>query len=192
MTTTNLTPAQRLRIALKGAGFSARQVTVRYPHSALYVTIRDASVSLTEVTSIAGAFESISRDHATGEILCGGNTFVQVAYDDVLIKPVQAQILAVLAPAPEDMYVELPGGFRAMKVSRKHGGATYWSEVRIAGPTFDGGTIAAGVEYAAKRIAIAHLDARALEIRGRNDTGACTPGEAPAETLALPRSPRTW
>lgn len=72
MTTTNDTPAQRLRVALKSAGFNARQVSVRYPHSTLHVTIRDASVSLTKVSAIAGAFESVSRDHKSGEILCGG------------------------------------------------------------------------------------------------------------------------
>src|SRR5436190_13288129 len=105
MTTTNDTPAQRLRVALKGAGFSARQVTVRYPHSTLHVTIRDTSVSLTKVRAIAGAFESVSRDHKSGEILCGGNTFVQVAYDDALVDPVKATILAVLDPAPNDEYV---------------------------------------------------------------------------------------
>src|ERR1044071_1145202 len=169
MTTTNDTPAQRLRVALKSAGLNARQVTVRYPHSTLYVTIRDTSVSLTRVTAIAEAFESVSRDHKTGEILCGGNTFVQVKYDDLLIRPVQAQILAVLGPAPDDVYVELPGGFRAIKVSRKHG-ATYVGEVRIQGPTFDSGTIAVGIEYAAKRIAIAHLDATALGMRGESVT----------------------
>src|ERR1044071_1273376 len=107
MATTNNTPAQRLRVALKGAGFSARQVTVRYPHSTLHVNIRDAKVSLTRVTEIASAFESVNRDHVTGEILCGGNTFLQVAYDDTLVKPFQAQILAVLRPAPEDVYVDL-------------------------------------------------------------------------------------
>lgn len=34
--------------------------------------LRDAKVSLTKVSAIAGAFESVSRDHKTGEILCGG------------------------------------------------------------------------------------------------------------------------
>jgi hypothetical protein len=42
------------------------------PHSTLHVTIRDASVSLTKVSAIAGAFESVSRDYKSGEILCGG------------------------------------------------------------------------------------------------------------------------
>lgn len=72
VTTTNATPAQRLRAALKNAGFNARQVSVRCPHSTLYVTVRDASVSLTRVRQIARAFESVSRDHKSGEILCGG------------------------------------------------------------------------------------------------------------------------
>jgi hypothetical protein len=35
-------------------------------------------MSLSEVTEIAGAFESVSREHATGVLLCGGNTFMQV------------------------------------------------------------------------------------------------------------------
>jgi hypothetical protein len=73
MTTTIANPADRLRAALKQAGFNARKVSVRHLHSTLRVTIRDASASLTRVTEIAGAFESVHRDHATGEILCGGN-----------------------------------------------------------------------------------------------------------------------
>src|SRR5262249_30280236 len=152
MSNANSNPANNLRAALKGAGFNARQVTVKYPHSTLYVTIRDASVSLTKVTEIAGVFESVSRDHKTGEILAGGNGFLQVRYDAALIRPVPASILAVLGAAPDDVYVALPGGFRAMKVSRQHGSATYVGEVRISGPTFQGGTVAVGVEYAAKRI----------------------------------------
>jgi hypothetical protein len=73
MTIMNGTPAQKLRLALKSAGYNARQVTVRYPSSTLHVTIRDSSVSLTKVSAIAGTFESVSRDHKTGDILCGGN-----------------------------------------------------------------------------------------------------------------------
>lgn len=75
-------PAGNLRAALKQAGFNTRKVSVRQHSCTLYVTIRDASVSLTRVKAIAGAFESIDRDHATGEILCGGNTFVRVEYVD--------------------------------------------------------------------------------------------------------------
>src|SRR5262245_6580989 len=118
MSNSSLTPAGRLRAALKTAGFTARQVTVRYPHSTLCVTVRDASVSLTKVLAIAGAFESISRDHISGEILCGGNTFVSVEYADALVDPLKASIFATLDPAPNDEYVALPGGFRAMKCTR--------------------------------------------------------------------------
>ena len=180
MSTSSNTPAQKLRIALKGAGFNARKVTVRHPHCTMHVTIRDASVSLTEVTAIAGTFESVSRDHATGEILCGGNTFVDVKYDDALIEPIAAQILAVLRAAADDVCVDLPGGFRAAKVSRKHGGATYWNEVRIWGPTFDHGTVAAGIEHAAGRIAVAHIDASALASRNAIAEAPSSPGVDPA------------
>jgi hypothetical protein len=136
MTTSVTSPADNLRAALKKAGFTARQVSVRYPHSTLHVTIRDAHVSLSRIEQIAGQFESVSRDHATGEILSGGNTFVQVAYADALVEPIKAEIIAVLGPAPSDEYVALPHGYRAMKVSREHG-ATYYGQVTIQGPGFD-------------------------------------------------------
>lgn len=154
--------ANNLRAALKQAGFSARRVTVRERHSTLYVTIRDASVSLTQVKVIAERFESVSRDHATGEILSGGNTFVRVEYTDALVAPVKAEILAVLNPAPNDQYVPLPGGFRACKVSEQRGATTYVRDVRLEGPTFDiYNNIACGVTWAAERLAIAYLDATA-------------------------------
>ena len=67
------TTANNLRAALKQVGFNTRMVTVRDRHCTLCVTIRDASVSLTKVKAIVAPFESVSRDHATGEILCGGH-----------------------------------------------------------------------------------------------------------------------
>src|SRR5690242_7197014 len=91
-----LNAATRLRHALKSAGLTARQVTVRYALRTLHVTVHDASVSLIRVRAIASAFESTSRDHATGEILCGGNTFVSVEYADAQIDPLKASILTAL------------------------------------------------------------------------------------------------
>jgi hypothetical protein len=186
MTTMNDSPAQRLRIALKRAGFNARQVTVRYPHSTLCVTIRDASVSLTKVSAIAEAFEFVSRDHKTGEILCGGNTFVRVEYTDALVDPVKASILAVLDPAPNDEYVALPGGFRAMKCTREHGGASHVWEVRMQGAGFDlHNNLAVGVSWAAKRLAVAYLDASALgTLSGSKEPG--TRGDALAGASVPP------
>ena len=161
MTTTNLRPADALRAALKAAGLTARQVTIRQQHSTLHVTIRDAATSLTRVTAIAAPFENVRRDQASGEILCGGNTYVEVAYTAAVIAPLKATIRAVLDPAPSDEFVELPNGYRALKVSRAHG-ASYFGEVRIWGPGFDErNRIAVGADFAAERIAVAWLDASA-------------------------------
>jgi hypothetical protein len=163
MTTPHIRPADVLRTTLKAAGFHTRRVSVRSSHSTLQVTIRDASASLTQVKAIADGFEVVRRDHATGEILCGGNTFVRVEYADVLVDPVKATILAVLDPAPNDEYVALQGGYRAIKVTREHGRTTYVGEVRMQGPGFNHrNDIAVGVAWAAERIAVAYLDANAL------------------------------
>lgn len=158
-TTTNTTPVRVLRAALKTAGFNGRKVTVRLDQSTLRVTIRDPSAPLSTVKTIADRFSSIRRCEKTGEILCGGNTFVDVQYMDELVAPVAASVVALLTPAADGVVVALPGGFRAAKISRQ-GGATYPDEVQIWGPSFDGrNSIACGVTWAAERIAIAYLDA---------------------------------
>jgi hypothetical protein len=41
-----------------------------------------------------------------------------------------------------------------------------------------------GVEYAAKRIAVAYLDATAIATRGGRGAEVCTPGEALVEAVA--------
>lgn len=166
MTTTNLTAESALRADLKSTGFNARKVTVRRDNSTLRVTIRDASVSLSTVRQIAERYTRVRRDERSGEILCGGNTFVDVAYLPVLMERVAAQIVALLAPADDGVIVALPGGFRAAKVSRQRG-ATYTDEVRIWGAGFDVfNSTACGVEFAAKRIAIAYLDVGAAGALG--------------------------
>jgi hypothetical protein len=157
------------RAALKPAVFNGRKVTVRLDHSTLRVTIRDASASLSTVKAIADQFESVRRCETTGEILCGGNTFVDVQYMDALVAPVAASVVALLASAADGEVVASPGGFRAAKMSRQRG-ATHPDEVRIVGPGFDHrNATACGVAFAAQRIAVAYLDA-----------GALTPGSAAA------------
>jgi hypothetical protein len=156
MTTTIARPADQLRAALKQAGFNARRVSVRHDHSTLRVTIRDASVSLTQVEAIAAPFESIRRCQATGEILLGGNCYVDTKYDPDLVKPLKAELAALLAAAAFDTYVPMRGGFRALKVSGPR------EEVRLAGPGFHvRNEIAYGAVWAAERLAIAYLDAKA-------------------------------
>jgi hypothetical protein len=161
-------PAQALRAALKAAGFNARRVTVREDHNTLRVTIRDAWASLSKVTAIAAPFERVSRCDATGEILSGGNVFLDVRYTKELVEAVKAAILVVLDPAPADQWVAVLGDFRAVKVS-SDGGATYHDQVRLEGPGLDyRNSIAVGVTWAAERLAIAYLDASAQdEVRTR-------------------------
>jgi hypothetical protein len=158
MAITSIRPAQALRTALKAAGFNARRVSVREYHNTLRVTVRDVSASLSKVTAIAAPFERVSRCETTGEILCGGNIFVNVRYTKEAVAPVKAAILVVLDSAPADQWVAVLGNFRAVKVSRE--GATYNDEVRMDGPGLRN-SIACGVTWAAERLAIAYLDASA-------------------------------
>ena len=155
--------ATSLRAALKSAGYSARQVTVRQRHSTLDVTIRVAGVSHTKVSTIAGAFESVRRCEASGEILQGGNVFVSVEYADALVDPLKASILVTLEAASLGATVESPGGFSAVKPLPAHGRA-YQGDVWMSGPGFHGrNDHAIGVAWAAERLAIAYLDATASE-----------------------------
>ena len=78
-----------------------------------------------------------------------------------MVELVQAAILVVMEPAPEDVMVAALGDFRAAKVSRGCG-ATYPDEVRLEGPDLDDrNSVACGVRWAAERLAIAYLAASA-------------------------------
>lgn len=125
------------------------------------MTIRSADVPLSEVTKIAAPFERIRRD-GYGEILGGGNTFLTIEYADALVEPVRTAFAAQVLAADEGDDVALGDGFAARKIPARD--ATYPDEVELSGPGFDSQrrNIACGVHYAAKRLAIAWLDAQAL------------------------------
>jgi len=90
---------------------------------------------------------------------------------------VEGRLLAMLERVPH---------FRAMKCTREHGGASHVREVRMEGRGFDlYNNLAVGMTWAAERIAVAYLDASALEIRGQNDAEPCMHGDA----LAQPSTP---
>lgn len=162
MATTNLRPADALRAALKAVGYHARRVSVRHDHNTLRVTVRDPSASLTRIKQIAAPFESVRHCQATGEILSGGNTFLSCEYSNALLSPIKVAIAKALDASPQDEWVTVIDGFRAAKISRANG-ATYPEETRMAGPGFDyRNDVACGAHWAAERIAIAYLDARAL------------------------------
>src|SRR5690242_8810015 len=77
--------AAAIRAALKAQhGWTSRDVSVRAESfsmgSALRVKIKNPAVSLTAVRVIAREFETVSRCEQTGEVLSGGNTYLDVEY----------------------------------------------------------------------------------------------------------------
>ena len=81
-------------------GYTSRQVSVRkdsYSMGAtIYVTIKDASIKLSDVEAVASAFGTVRRCEVTGEILGGGNTYLAVEYDAACVVPLMGKILELL------------------------------------------------------------------------------------------------
>jgi len=71
---------KEIRKQLKSVlGYNAKQVSIRKRHyTALVFTVRDASVNVEKVKKFAKDFEKIDYCQYTGEILSGGNTYVEV------------------------------------------------------------------------------------------------------------------
>jgi len=86
MTTSIMTAKERavaIRAELKAAGFNARRVSVSVAHcgmtdDAITVRVRDASVDVPAVVTIARKYRQVDTCSITGEIQTGGNTFVKV------------------------------------------------------------------------------------------------------------------
>lgn len=79
LTTTEI--AKNLRNELKAThGYNGRVISVVKVHEcAINVAIKDKDIPIEQVRAIAGKHESIDRD-ANGEILQGGNVFINVRY----------------------------------------------------------------------------------------------------------------
>jgi hypothetical protein len=88
--------ATEIRKQLKAAGYNARAVSVRTRHlgvdSAITVAVRRADVRLVVVREIADGFERIHCDRATGEVLLGGNLYVDVTYAEETVRPFQVGV----------------------------------------------------------------------------------------------------
>jgi hypothetical protein len=135
MTKTN-SKADQLRAALKTAGYSRKQVTVKHDHysmgSTLHVTIRDLSVSKANVTAIAESYSNVRRDQF-GEILSGGNTYLDVSYED---KALREYAITVAVP----QLVEIPDGQsrdvlimgQSIKVAKVVNDRTSWQSEIVA------------------------------------------------------------
>lgn len=95
---------------LKAAGYNTKMVSVSVTHSRIEATIRNASVSHKTVSDIVKSFESISRCEASGEILCGGNTFTSVEISDaVAAEWAKKYTPAIEAALPEILALESGG-----------------------------------------------------------------------------------
>jgi len=93
--------SKAIRAALAAEGFGKGDVSVYNKGyslgSTVYVTIKRVEVPLTVVERIANQHENVRRDEATGEILGGGNCFVDVRYAEEALDPLAARINAQFA-----------------------------------------------------------------------------------------------
>lgn len=91
--------ADEIRAEFKRHGFGARQVSVRTGRSSIDVTVKTAMLPLAWARSVAERAEKIDRCEMTGEILCGGNTYVSVRHDDATVKLLASRYASAVAEA---------------------------------------------------------------------------------------------
>lgn len=98
MSTSVAETAKSIRTALKAAGMSNRQVSVKSSRysmgSSVTVEILDLSVNMALVKKIAMAHETCRRCEVTGDILSGGNRFIFVNVDSAALEALVATLPA--------------------------------------------------------------------------------------------------
>lgn len=75
------TKAELMQSALKAVGITRKQVSCSMHNGSITAKIKDLTIDPETVKQVGYQFESYQRDQYSGEILCGGNTFVFVEYD---------------------------------------------------------------------------------------------------------------
>jgi hypothetical protein len=75
------TKAQEVAAKLKAIGITNKQVSCRGDYNSITCRIKDLTIDPEIVRAIASEYEKIDRCEYSGEILCGGNTYVSVCYD---------------------------------------------------------------------------------------------------------------
>jgi hypothetical protein len=95
---------------LKTAGYKARQVTVKSNDAgystSITITIRDPAVDFSIVEEIERRYIHIDRDERTFEILCGGNTFVDIKVTDEVKEKWSEHYLLLVEAAINDLLDE--------------------------------------------------------------------------------------
>lgn len=76
--------AKELRSKLKEIGYNRNMVSVTSDYDSINVTVKSIEVDFKKVEKLANSYESFRTDERTGEILLGGNTYVNVKYSDTL------------------------------------------------------------------------------------------------------------
>lgn len=75
------TIGQEVAAKLKAIGITNKQVSCRSDYSAIRCSVKDLSIDLEVVKSIAMDYQKINYCEYSGDILSGGNLFVFVDYD---------------------------------------------------------------------------------------------------------------
>ena len=138
--------AKALRSELRAAGFKGRDVTVKHNYfsmgSEIVVTIRNPEIERKAVKEVATSYERISRCEFSGEILGGGNTYLDVNYSEAALEVRKNAVLPNinialerLAAHPSDNCLEPAGdaligspnhdGFHNVYMNDRHIGRAY-------------------------------------------------------------------
>lgn len=97
--------AAAIRSELKANDIKGVSVTsaIHGCEECIRVKVKNPSIDLRTVEKIAGKFSKVDYDEYNGELLAGGNTFVQVYYEhgcfDEVREPYMGRALALLAEA---------------------------------------------------------------------------------------------
>lgn len=118
--------AKETKDRLKRAGFNAKRVSVRHEQysmgSTMHVTIRDPEIRESQVRELVQPAERIDRCEITGEILCGGNRFLDIRYSDeaeaIRRNRVRDACAAAVAELPDDDNTLQPIGSTGLLVGR--------------------------------------------------------------------------
>jgi len=98
---------------LKAAGYKPRQVSIRLGSGGgstkVNLVVRDPQVVYSVVEAIAQKHRHVDRDAKTGEILSGGNTYVDIALSDTVYNAWTIQYLPAVNKALTELTAETYG-----------------------------------------------------------------------------------
>lgn len=98
---------------LKKAGYNRTKVTVRYRRithdRGIQITIKDLNINKQDIEKIVKKYEKIDWDEINGEILAGGNTYIDIEYDQKIVDAEKNRLKPIINKAITDMKANLGG-----------------------------------------------------------------------------------